>query len=109
MSTEPANIPKQKGKAKGPAHGDELAYLFEPLNSDGQSMGVEEMSSTDARVRDNFVGLIAKFARGASEPEQKKKGGAGLLGFSLAPFSKSDENDQFLKISDTITVEKDFR
>ncbi|KOB65466.1 Carboxylesterase [Operophtera brumata] len=91
------------------AHGDELAYLFEPLDSEGQSMASGVMSSTDARVRDNFVGLIAKFARGASETEDKKKGGKGLFDLPLSPFSKTDEHDQFLKITDSISVEKDFR
>lgn len=88
-------------KAQGPSHGDELAYIFEPLGPDGQPVG-GEISSTDARVRDNFVGLIAKFAHGPNESEEKNTSNAfgGL-------FPKSA--DQFLKIGESLTIDKDFR
>lgn len=68
------------------------------------------MSSTDARARDNFVGLIAKFAHGASKADDKNTGSKAFSDLpQLLPFSKSNEHDQFLKITDTISVEKDFR
>lgn len=95
---------------KGPAHGDELAYLFEPLDSEGKSVAAEGMSSTDERARDNFVSLFAKFAHGGSKTNVENKGGKGFFDLpQLSPFSKSSEHDQFLKITDTTTVEKDFR
>ncbi|XP_075976005.1 acylcarnitine hydrolase [Anticarsia gemmatalis] len=96
-------------KVKGPSHGDELAYIFEPLGPDGQPMG-GEVSSTDARVRDNFVGLIAKFAHGVDDDkdEKKKKTGANDIFGSL--LSGGDgKGEQFLKIGNDITVDKDFR
>lgn len=60
------------------------------------------MSSTDARVRDNFVGLIAKFAHG---PEQSKQKNASNAFGGLFPKSA----DQFLKIGESLTIDKDFR
>ncbi|KAJ8718906.1 hypothetical protein PYW07_016462 [Mythimna separata] len=97
-SEEPIAKPK---KAQGPSHGDELAYIFEPLGPDGQPMG-GEVSSTDARVRENFVGLIAKFAHGSGETKEKNTSSpfGGL-------FPKSA--DQFLKIGESLTIDKDFR
>lgn len=88
-------------KKQGPSHGDELAYIFEPLGPDGKPMG-GEVSSTDARVRDNFVGLIAKFAHGPEQPKGKNISG----GFG-GQFPKSA--DQFLKIGESLTIDKDFR
>lgn len=90
-------------KSQGPSHGDELAYIFEPLDADGKSMG-DEVSSTDARVRDNFVGLIAKFAHGSDKTDANNN---TLFGFAnnLLPRSK----DQFLKIGESLTIDKDFR
>ncbi|XP_026746804.1 liver carboxylesterase 4-like isoform X2 [Trichoplusia ni] len=94
--------PKPK-KAQGPAHGDELAYIFELLGPDGQPMS-GDISSTDARVRDNFVGLISKFAHGLDEGARKKN---TTSLFGALPFSK--DTNQFLKISEKLTVDKDFR
>ena len=61
-----------------------------------------EVSSTDARVRENFVGLIAKFAHGSGETKENNtsKAFGGL-------FPKSA--DQFLKIGESLTIDKDFR
>lgn len=89
-------------KVQGPSHGDELAYIFEPLGPDGKSMG-DEVSSTDARVRDNFVGLIAKFAHGSDKTDDNNT----LFGFAANILPKS--KDQFLKIGESLTIDKDFR
>lgn len=86
----------------GPAHGDELAYIFQPLDDDGKPVS-EDVSSTDARMRDAFVGLISKFAHDLSPIEQNNKTNS----FELLPFSK--ENDQFIKIKDGISLDKNFR
>nr|WGO51728.1 putative antennal esterase CXE32 [Ectropis grisescens] len=88
-------------KLKGPAHGDELAYLFEPLDAEGKPTG-GVVSGTDARARDSFVGLVAKFAH-RTDKSDKKSGG----GFFDKPFSK--DTDQFLKITDQVKMEKEFR
>lgn len=90
-------------KSEGPSHGDELAYIFEPIGPDGQPMG-DEVSSTDARVREIFVGLISKFAHGVGEAKEGKNSSSL---FGDLPFPKS--NDQFLKIGESLTVDKDFR
>ncbi|XP_037303127.1 acylcarnitine hydrolase [Manduca sexta] len=92
-------------KVKGPAHGDELAYLFEPLDAEGRSAG-GEVSSTDARVRESFVSLISNFAHGLNA-EENDKGTSKKSLFGLLPYS--EDSDQFLKISDRITTEKGFR
>ncbi|VVC90666.1 unnamed protein product [Leptidea sinapis] len=97
-SNLPENLPQ---KAKGPAHGDELAYLFEPLDDQGNPMG-ETVSPTDAQVRESFVGLFAKFARNLKS--NKTKGGSPFSFLSLGA-----DKEQYLKIGTTITMEKNFR
>ncbi|KAJ0177681.1 hypothetical protein K1T71_006554 [Dendrolimus kikuchii] len=100
-TTTPDAIPQ-----KGPAHGDELAYIFEPLNPNGKFMD-NNVSSTDANVRDNFVSLISKFAHNTNQKDGK--GSFDILGLSgLLPFSQGG-NEQYLKIANGISVEKDFR
>lgn len=100
------NTNPEAPKPKGPAHGDELAYIFEPLDAEGKPVG-NEVSKTDAKVRDNFVGLISKFAHNLDKEEGQ--GGSNLLGLSgFLPFA-SGGNEQYLKISNGITIEKDFR
>lgn len=95
---------------KGPSHGDELAYIFEPLDSDGKPVG-GEISSTDARVRNNFVGLIAKFAHGVdeNEDEKTKNGTTNKNIFNSLLSSPDGKNNQFLKIGNEMTISKDFR
>lgn len=91
---------------KGPAHGDELAYIFEPLNPEGRSMD-NKVSSEDAKVRDDFVSLISKFAHNLNKEDMK--GNENILGLTgLLPFANGG-NEQYLKIANGITVEKDFR
>ncbi|XP_028026249.1 carboxylesterase 3 [Bombyx mandarina] len=91
-----------ENKMKGPAHGDELAYIFEPLDTEGKSMS-GAVSDSDAKVRDNFVDLISKFAHSLNGEENNTK--TNLMG--LQPYS--EENDQFLKINDGIKTDKGFR
>lgn len=88
-------------QSKGPAHGDELAYIFEPLDAEGQPLG-GEISQTDAHVRHSFVDLIAKFAHDLNPVDNKTNSKMPVL-----PFSK--DNDQFIKIDKEVTLEKDFR
>lgn len=63
-----------------------------------------EVSSTDARVRESFVSLIAKFAHDLSPVEKSNKSQL----FNLKPYSK--DKDQFMKITDEgISLDKNFR
>ncbi|CAG4934115.1 unnamed protein product [Parnassius apollo] len=91
-----------KAPVKGPSHGDELAYIFEPLDEEGKPLGLE-VSSTDNRVRESFVGIISKFAHNLSPTQTKNN----TKLFDFLPFSP--ENDQFIKISDIVTMDKNFR
>ncbi|XP_053605942.1 carboxylesterase 5A [Plodia interpunctella] len=93
----------KESAVKGPAHGDELAYIFDPLNEEGKSIETDDVSLTDSRVRKAFVGMIAKFARDLNP--MGKKNDTKFLGF--LPFSK--DNDQFLRIDDKISLDKNFR
>lgn len=45
------------------AHGDELAYLFEAQDFDGNLTDVGVMSEEDMKVRDMFTEMIAEFAK----------------------------------------------
>ncbi|CAK1543895.1 unnamed protein product [Leptosia nina] len=95
----PSENVQQKGK--GPAHGDELAYLFEPLDDEGKPLN-QSVSTTDAEVRQSFVSLFAKFARNLSSNKTRDE---KLFGF--IPYSTDGE--QYLKIGKTITLDKNFR
>ncbi|XP_047531507.1 carboxylesterase 5A [Vanessa atalanta] len=91
-------------KVKGPAHGDELAYLFEPLDEEGKPVG-GQISSMDAKVRESFVDLIVKFAHKMPAENKNMTKISNIFGF--LPFSA--ENEQYLKITDKITLDKNFR
>ncbi|XP_032515898.2 carboxylesterase 5A [Danaus plexippus] len=94
----------KSSKIKGPAHGDELAYLFEPLDEEGNPIN-EVVSSTDARVRESFIELFAKFAHRTASNNKNNNTRPKI--FDFLPFSLDKE--QYLKISDSVTTEKDFR
>ncbi|XP_023943805.1 carboxylesterase 3 [Bicyclus anynana] len=101
-------VNKNNKKSKGPAHGDELAYLFEPLDDEGRSVA-GDISSSDEKVRESFVSLIAKFAHSKTETNTSKTDKndvANLFGFLP---SYSGDSDQFLKIGNKISVDKNFR
>lgn len=97
------NEDAKKSNIKGPAHGDELAYLFDPLDEDGNSIEKDEISSTDAHVRKSFVGMIAKFAHSLHPLGTKKESKFP----DLLPFSK--DNDQYIKIDSDISLGQNFR
>lgn len=106
MFAEPSENTDGQQKIKGPSHGDELAYLFEPLDDEGNPIN-EPVSDTDADVRDNFVGLISKFAHNTRRSKNATTF-ANLLPFpDLLPLS--GDSDQYIKISDQISLDKDFR
>ncbi|KAI8421053.1 hypothetical protein MSG28_008179 [Choristoneura fumiferana] len=97
-----ADVQSSPKERAGPSHGDELAYIFEPLDNNGKSVS-GEVSGSDARARDNFVKLIARFAHELKPVDGKN--GSKLAGF--LPFTSG--NEQFLKINEGITMDKDFR
>ncbi|XP_028161955.1 liver carboxylesterase 2-like [Ostrinia furnacalis] len=87
-------------KESGPSHGDELAYIFEPLDASGKSVE-PAASQMDARVRKSFVGLITKFAHDVGEAKNKSKL------FNITPFSL--DTNSFIKITDEVKMDKNFR
>lgn len=97
-----AGVQSSPKERAGPSHGDELAYIFEPLDSNGKSVS-GDISGSDARARDNFVKLIARFAHELKPVDGKN--GSKLAGF--LPFSSG--NEQYLKINEETTMDKDFR
>ncbi|KAM3967092.1 carboxylesterase clade H, member 1 [Aphomia sociella] len=94
----------KQSTVRGPAHGDELAYLFDPLDEEGNSIENDVISSTDSRVRNAFVGMIAKFAHNLHPLGTKKD---SKISDFLMPFSK--DNDRYIKIDSDISLEKNFR
>lgn len=67
------------------------------------------IASSDEKVRDSFVSLIAKFAHsksGSNSSKAKDKNDISNI-FGFLPFS--GDNEQFLKIGDKISVDKNFR
>lgn len=92
----------EEGTVNGPAHGDELAYIFQPLDEEGRSLNESDISQTDKKVRDSFVSLIAKFAHELSPVK--------IENASTSVFNKFNQEDgPFIKIGDEITIEKNFR
>ncbi|XP_072929345.1 carboxylesterase 3 [Epargyreus clarus] len=104
--TQPSDESSGQPKAKGPSHGDELAYLFEPLDDEGNPLN-EPLSDADADVRDSFVGLISKFAHNTHRSKNRTSLASVLPFPNLLPFS--EDSDQFIKISDHISLDKNFR
>lgn len=62
------------------------------------------MSSTDGRVRENFLGIISNFAHNL-KPMDEKNNQSKLFG--VLPFSK--DNEQFIKIKEDVSLDKNFR
>ncbi|CAH1403699.1 unnamed protein product [Nezara viridula] len=60
-----SNISSQEGNNKGPSHGDDLAFLFEVRNIDGEPLNNVDniLSETDQKVRDHFVTVVAEFVK----------------------------------------------
>lgn len=76
-----------------------MAYIFEPLNEQGQPVATA-VSEADAKVRDSFVALIAKFAHDFTPLDNNT---------SESPLAFSSDSDSFIRIGETITVDKNFR
>ncbi|XP_014276597.1 esterase E4 [Halyomorpha halys] len=60
-----SNMSSQQGNSKGPSHGDDLAFLFDVRNIDGEPLNnVDNMlSEADKKVRDYFVTVVAEFVK----------------------------------------------
>lgn len=81
------------------SHGDELAYLFEPLNLDGTPLKESQMSSQqDEMVRNMFTKTITDFA----------KDGQIYLHGKIVPTFTSDSNN-FIDISSNPEISNKFR
>ncbi|CAG9787349.1 unnamed protein product [Diatraea saccharalis] len=87
----------RQAKNQGPAHGDDLAYIFDPLDENGRSME-GEVSQTDSRVRNNFVGVISQFAHNLDFASKNVSQSKGLFSFPT-------NGNTFFRISDNIRSE----
>lgn len=97
-------VSKNKAEAKGKvAHGDDLGYLFNICDVFGNRInGSEPKTKEDKETRRNFIELLTSFAY-LSDAQPDFRLGSSLL----KPFRSDSTN--FIKISDKLTFEKDFR
>lgn len=93
-----------KRESKGTtAHGDELGFLFDVYDVFGNRInGAELRTPRDKKTRRNFIDLIVKFAYINSTEQQLKLNDQILSRFQA-------EATNFVKISESISIEKDFR
>lgn len=85
------------------AHGDELGFLFNIRDVFGNKInGTELTTEDDKRTRQNFVELITNFAYLNSEKSELR-----LKNQIIKPFRADSSN--FVKISEKISLDKDFR
>lgn len=87
------------GKA---AHGDELAFLFDPHDVFGNRIETQLTTKRDKNARKNLINLIQNFAYFNSNSSNFK-----LDNTIVNPFSA--QNSNFIKISDKVDFEKNFR
>lgn len=84
------------------AHGDDLGFLFDIYDIFGNRInGTELNTPRDKTARRNFIDLIVKFAYVNSTQQLK------LNDQILSPFRADAIN--FIKISETLSIQKDFR
>lgn len=85
------------------AHGDELGFLFDICDVYGNKINSSLLRSPrDQKARKNFIKMIAKFAYINSTQSEFK-----LNDQVLSPFRA--DGAQFIKVADTISLDKDFR
>ena len=93
-----------KGRTKGmTSHGDELGFLFDAHDVFGNKINESSVkSSSDEKVRKNFMELITRFAYlNATNNEFK------LHELTLSPFRTEGSN--FIQVSEKVSLGKDFR
>lgn len=92
-----------KGEKKASSHGNELGFIFDIYDVSGNRIADTELKSDrDKQVRRNFIEMITQFAYlNASQSELK------LFGTTLPSFRAHASN--FLKLSEKISIDKDFR
>lgn len=92
-----------KRSSKMIAHGDELGFLFDINDVFGNKINGTSLKSTrDKNARKNFIEIIQKFAYFNSNVTEYKVGNN-----IFSPFRAASSN--FIKISEKIELEKDFR
>lgn len=85
------------------AHGDDLGFLFEINDVFGNKLnGSSLRSNRDKTARKNFIEMIQKFAYLNSNVTEFKIGNS-----VMSPFRSNASN--FIKISEKLSFEKDFR
>jgi hypothetical protein len=85
------------------AHGDELGYLFNIRDVFGNKInGSELKSEEDKKTRQNFIDLIISFAYLNSDKSELH-----IKNEIIKPFRADSSN--FVKISNKISIDKDFR
>ena len=93
-----------KGESKGlTAHGDELGFLFDVYDVFGNKInGTSLTSSRDKQARKNFMDVVVKFAYMNSSHSE-----LNIDDLVFKPFQA--DASHFIKVSDKISSEKDFR
>lgn len=93
-----------KGDSKGlTAHGDELGFLFDVYDIFGNKInGTSLTSARDKKTRKNFMDVIIKFAYMNSSHSE-----LNLNDQAFKPFSA--DASHFIKVSEKVSFEKDFR
>lgn len=85
------------------AHGDELGFLFDIYDVFGNRInGTELKSDRDKKARQNFIGMIVKFAYMNTSSAEFKLGDQ-----IVSPFRADASN--FIKVSEKLSLDKDFR
>ncbi|XP_037052490.1 carboxylesterase 5A [Bradysia coprophila] len=83
------------------SHGDDLAYLFDVRDLDGNPINEEPLHAADKEVRNSFTDLLSNFVRSGANKDKNENSGL----FSLF----QSGGDSFIKIGKEVTLEKDFR
>lgn len=101
-SKEPPQIDVRSGGGTAPvAHGDELAYLFDLADVNGEPLKKGTvMSGQDEQVRKRFSKLIGDFAQFSGMNSTKSE---------LFKSKFSSKGSSFIQINDKLNMKKDFR
>ncbi|CAH0399091.1 unnamed protein product [Chilo suppressalis] len=97
LAEESSEMAVSKAKRHGPAHGDDLAYIFDPLDDNGNSVE-GTVSQMDSHVRKNFLGVISQFAHNLKSENKNTNQSKPLF-----PFLRS--KDTLIKITDNLKSE----
>ena len=91
------------------SHGDDLGYIFDPNNIDGQPLDKgSNFSEEDKQVRDVFTDLVANFARNGNVSVKTKSNNGDILPLSLPSFSGNNDDDSYLSITSKPKISNKF-